>query len=200
MKKFFLSSLACFATVAFSAAQAWALSYDIDADHSSVGFKIRHLAISSVTGKFLGFKGTFEYDPKDVAASKVEATVDVSSIDTAQKKRDDHLRSGDFFDIAHFPQMKFVSKKITDVTAEGFKVVGDLSIRDVTKEVVLDVTTGGTAVDPWGNERAAFTAETQVNRREYGLNYNKVLETGGLVVGDEVTILLEVEGIKKKAS
>lgn len=185
--------------LATAAGDAFAASYKIDQDHSTVGFKIKHLAISSVAGRFVEFGGTFDYDPANVKASKTEATVKVQSINTEQKKRDDHLRSEDFFNTAKFPEMIFKSKEIKDASESGFKVLGDLTIRDVTKPVTLDVTVGGVAKDPWGNERAAFSATTKINRKDFGMTWNKALETGGVVVGDEVTVTIEIEGIKQKS-
>lgn len=179
------------------AGSAMATTYEIDPSHSTVGFKVKHLAISSVFGKFANFKGDFTFDPKAPDKAKAAAVINVGSINTEEKKRDDHLRSNDFFDAAKFPEMKFTTKEIKEVNGESFKVLGELTIRDVTKPVVLDVTYQGSATDPWGKERAAFTATTKINRRDFGLTWSKVLETGALVVGDEVTIQIEVEGIKK---
>ncbi|MCC6954480.1 MAG: polyisoprenoid-binding protein [Deltaproteobacteria bacterium] len=176
---------------------AYADTYAIDKDHSQVGFKIKHLAISTVPGTFSEFSGTFDFDPKNVAAAKVDATIAVSSVNTNQAKRDNHLRDADFFDVSKFPEMKFVSKKVTPVDADSFKVVGELTIRDVTKPVTLDVEFGGAAKDPWGNDRAAFTATTKFNRKDWGMQWNKALETGGLLVGEDVHVTLEIEGIKK---
>ena len=176
---------------------AYADTYAIDKDHSQVGFKIKHLAISTVPGTFSEFSGTFDFDPKNVAAAKVDATIAVSSVNTNQAKRDNHLRDADFFDVLKFPEMKFVSKKVTPVDADSFKVVGELTIRDVTKPVTLDVEFGGAAKDPWGNDRAAFTATTKFNRKDWGMQWNKALETGGLLVGEDVHVTLEIEGIKK---
>jgi polyisoprenoid-binding protein YceI len=184
--------------LSFSVSLAQAADYQIDRDHSMVGFRVRHLTISTVTGRFLDFAGMFSFDPQNVAASKTDATIKVQSIDTDQAKRDEDLRSPNFFDAGKFGEMKFHSKEIKDISPEGFKVLGDLTIRDVTKPVVLDVKIGGLAKDPWGNERAAFSATAKISRKDFGMTYNKLLETGGLVVGDEVTINLEVEGIRKK--
>jgi polyisoprenoid-binding protein YceI len=178
------------------AGTCWATDYSIDSSHSSIGFKVKHLAISSVPGTFSEFKGTFSYDPANVAASKAEAEITVKSIDTSDAKRDDHLRAADFFDAPKYPTITFKSKKVEGVSASDFKAHGDLTIHGVTKPVVLDVTYGGSAVDPWGKERAAFVATTKINRKDFGLTWSKTLETGSLVVGDEVSITLEIEGIK----
>lgn len=176
---------------------AFAADYTVDPDHSVVGFKIRHLAISTVPGRFGKFDGEFSFDPNDVAKSKVTATVSVASIDTAQKKRDDHLRTADFFDADKFPQMKFVSKRVVPSGDNEFKVEGELTIRDVTRPVTLDVEYEGTAKDMQGMDRTAFSAETKINRKDFGLTWSKVLDTGAVVVGDEVKIEMHIEGIKK---
>lgn len=180
------------------AATSIAADYEIDSDHSTVGFKIKHLAISNVLGKFAKFSGNFSYDPSSPATSKVDATIELDSINTDQTKRDDHLRSADFFDTKKFPLMKFVSREVSGNATE-LKVLGDLTIKDVTKPVTLIVQYEGQAKDPWGNDKVAFSATAKINRKDFGLTYNKLLETGALVVGDDVNIMLEVEGNKKKA-
>ncbi|MBX7137372.1 MAG: YceI family protein [Oligoflexia bacterium] len=180
-------------------ASAFAAHYAIDPDHSNVTFKVRHLAISSVSGRFAEFSGSFDYDPAKIEQSKTEALIKTVSIDTRQKKRDDHLRSPDFFDAAQFPEIKFVSKGIKKATAEGFELSGDLTMRGVVKPVVLNVEFGGLAKDPFGNERAAFTATTKLNRKDWGVSWSKVLDSGALVVGDEVSVTLEIEGIQQTA-
>lgn len=180
----------------FAASSSYAADYVIDSSHSSVGFKVKHLAISSVPGKFAEFKGTFSFDPKDIEASKADAEISATSIDTGEAKRDDHLKSGDFLDTAKFSAISFKTTKVEKVSDTEFKAHGDLSIRGVTRPAVLDVTYGGSATDPWGKERAAFLATTKINRKDFGLTWSKALETGGLVVGDEVAITLEIEGIK----
>ena len=144
-------------------------------------------------------QGSFLYDPANPSASKASATINATSINTRQTKRDDHLKSPDFLDVSKFPQIQFVSREIKEATPSSFKAVGDLTIRGVTKPVTLDVAVGGTAKDMYGNDRAAFSATTTINRKDFGLVWNKVLETGALVVGDEVKIALEVEGIQKKS-
>jgi polyisoprenoid-binding protein YceI len=194
MMKLFLSTVLA---VCITNNSAWAAEYEIDPSHSSVGFKVKHLAISSVPGKFAEFKGTFSFDPSNIEASKADATITATSIDTGDKKRDDHLRGGDFLDTSAHPAISFKSSKVEKVSDSEFKAHGDLSIHGVTKPVVLDVTFGGAVKDPWGKERAAFVATTKINRKDFGLTWSKVLETGGLVVGDDVAITLEVEGVKK---
>lgn len=190
-KVFFISTIL--------SSSAFAADYTIDTDHSTIGFKIRHLGISNVKGQLLKFNGTFSYDPSKVVASSTEAKIEATSIDTDNKKRDDHLRSPEFLDDKKFPLIEFKSKEIQEVTKDGFNVLGDLTIHGITKPVTLAVVNGGVVQDPWGNERAAFTATTKINRKDFGLTWNKVLESGGLVVGEDVQVELEVEGIKKKA-
>ncbi len=182
-----------------AAGLSFAAEYTIDPAHSQVMFKVRHLGISMVTGQFETFSGTFEFDPKKPKASKVSTDIKVASINTNVAKRDEHLRSADFFDVEKFPEMKFVSKSIKDVKKDKFKIVGDLTMHGVTKEVVLETEISGTVVDPWGNERAGFTAAATINRKDFGLTWSKTLETGGLVVGEDVKIMIEIEGIRKKA-
>ncbi len=189
--------LVAVAALALFSSTCRAADYTIDADHSTVGFKVRHLAISSVAGSFGKFTGSFSYNPTDLSQSTVEASIDTKSINTSQQKRDDHLRGEDFLFTDKFSTISFKSKEIKDGTPESFKVVGDLTIRGVTKPVVLDVSLGGVAKDMYGNERAAFSAIAKINRKDFGLTWNKLLETGALVVGDEVQIALEIEGIKK---
>jgi polyisoprenoid-binding protein YceI len=180
------------------AAQAATTHYDIDSSHSSVGFKVRHL-VSHVQGNFRKFKGTFDYDPADPKSAKAEIEIDTASIDTGTAKRDEHLRSPDFFDVKKFPQMKFVSTELKDVTDGKAKLAGNLTMHGVTKPVVLELEIGGEAKDPWGGQRAGFTGTTKVDRKEFGLTWNKALETGKFLVGDEVTIDVNVEGVAAAA-
>jgi polyisoprenoid-binding protein YceI len=178
---------------------AVASTWNIDPDHSNFGFKIKHLMVSNVKGNFEKYSGIVEINDKDMTKSKVEVTIDTSSVNTNVKKRDDHLRSADFFDAAKYPTMSFVSKKVTVVGPDKLKVTGDFTLHGVTKEVVLDLE-GPTAEskDPWGNTRKGATATTKINRKDYGLIWNQTLETGGVLVGEEVEITLEVEMIKKQ--
>ncbi len=176
---------------------SWAAQFSIDPAHSAVIFKVKHLSISTVTGRFEKFSGTFDFDGQGIKSSKVEAVITAASINTDVSKRDEHLRSADFFDVEKYPELKFVSKGVKDVKKNKFKILGDLTMHGVTKPVVLDAEFGGEVKDPWGNTRVGFNAATKINRKEYGLTYGKALETGGLVVGEEVTIILEIEGIKK---
>ena len=181
-------------------AQAQATTWNIDPDHSSVGFKVRHLMVSNVKGNFEKHTGTVEINDKDITKSKVAITIDTASINTNVPKRDEHLRSADFFDVARYPAMTFVSKKVARIGQDGLKVTGDLTIRGVTREVVLDVEgLSGESKDPWGNIRRGASASAKISRKDFGLTWNKALETGGVAVGDDVNIVLEVEMVKQKS-
>lgn len=178
-------------------ALAFATTWNIDPDHSNVGFKVRHLMVSNVKGSFGKHVGVVEINDQDITKSKVEVTIDTASINTNVQKRDDHLRSAEFFDVAKFPTMTFVSKKVAKAGKDKLKVTGNLTLHGITKEVVLDVE--GPSVeskDPWGAIRRGATANTKINRKDFGLVWNKALETGGVAVGEEVTITLEIEMIK----
>ena len=176
------------------ATQAFAASYKIDADHSTLDFKVRHL-LSWVRGSFRQFEGTFEYDPKDPASWKTQATAKAESIDTNVAQRDKHLRSKDFFDVEKFPALSFTSTSVTDVNGSKAKLHGILEIHGVKKEVVFDLEILGEATDPWGNKSASFSATTTINRKDFGLTWNQAVETGQLLVGEEVTIELQISGI-----
>jgi len=178
-------------------APAQAAEYTIDTEHSKVIFTVTHLGISKVSGEFQKFSGSFDFDAANIEASTTNASIDASSINTSVVKRDEHLKSPDFLDAVQFPEITFASKKITPVSEKEFKVGGDLTIHGVTQPVELNVKLGGTVKDPWGNERAAFTASTVIDRRQFGVVWNKTLETGGLVVSNDVEIKLEIEGIRK---
>jgi polyisoprenoid-binding protein YceI len=167
-------------------------TYQIDKSHSEVMFQVRHL-LTKVRGRFTDFVGTIEFDHESPADSKVEFTIQAKSIDTAEPQRDEHLRSGDFFAAEQFPTLSFRSTTITARDGNDYDVEGDLTIRDVTKRIVLPVTLLGTATDPWGHEKLAFDAETTINRKDYDLNWNAALETGGFLVGDEVKISLQIQ-------
>lgn len=180
-----------------NASLAWSAHYEIDASHSTIGFAIKHMVVSKTRGKFEKFSGSFDFDKDKPASWKTQSTVDVASVNTSDKKRDDHLRSPDFFDAQKYPTMTFKSLKVTDVKGSSAKLHGDLTIHGVTKPVVFDLEIGGLVTDPWGNKRAGFSAKTKIARKDFGLTWNKVLDTGGLAVGDEVEIELEVEGIQK---
>lgn len=176
---------------------ASAATWNIDPDHTNIGFKVRHLMVSNVKGSFEKHSGTIDINDKDITKSKVEVTIDTNSINTNVQKRDEHLRSADFLDVAKFPAMTFVSKKVAKAGKDRLKVTGDLTLHGVTKEVVLDVEPiSKESKDPWGNLRRGTTATTKINRKDFGLVWNKALETGGVAVGEEVLITLEIEMIK----
>jgi polyisoprenoid-binding protein YceI len=174
--------------------------WNIDTTHSSIGFSVRHLVFAKVRGRFGEWRGTVHLDPNDLTGSRVAVEIDAASIDTGVTDRDTHLRSGDFFDVERFPTLRFESTSVEKTGGERYRLRGALTIRDVTREVVLDVEYGGQAVDPWGNTRAAFTATTSVNRADFGLTWNQVLEAGGVLVGERIDIELEVQAVAAAAS
>jgi len=177
---------------------AFADTYTIDPAHSSVGFKVQHLMVSKVYGKFDKFAGTFDYDPKNTKIWKASATIEAASINTGIEKRDAHLRGADFLDADKFPTLEFRSTGVLGAKGGSKKLKGDLTIHGVTKPVTLDLEVGGVAKDPWGGTRAGFTATGKINRKDFGLTWNKALETGGVLVGEEVYITIEVEGVLKQ--
>jgi len=174
-------------------------NWNIDTAHSGINFSVRHMVVSKVRGHFAKFSGTLAIDDADLTRSSVDVTIDASSIDTGTAQRDEHLRSADFFDVAQFPTLRFRSKRIEKVGKVQFRVIGDLTIRDVTREVPLDVEYGGRGKDPWGNERAGFAAKAAIDRKDFGLQWNQALETGGLLVGDKVEIDLDIQAVKAAA-
>jgi polyisoprenoid-binding protein YceI len=173
-------------------------TWSIDPEHSQVGFKIRHMMITNVKGNFPAFCGTVEIDDKDLTKSKVEASIETASINTNISKRDEHLRSPDFFDVAKYPLMTYVSTKVEKSGEGKLRVIGNLTLHGVTREVILHVE-GPTAAftDPWGNLRRGVSASAKVNRKDFGLNWNTAIESGGVLVGEEVAIEIELEMIKK---
>ncbi len=180
---------------------ASASTWNIDPEHSSIQFKVSHLGLVDVKGIFRKYQGTVTLDEKDIAKSSVNVTIEAASVDTGVEKRDEHLRTDDFFEVAKHPTITFVSKKVTPAGKGKLKVSGDLTIYGVTKAVVLDVT-GPTKElkDPWGNIRRGVSATTTINRTDFGLTYNKILDNGVMVIGNKVTISLEAELIKAKDS
>ncbi len=168
-----------------------------DLAHSSVGFTVRHLVVSKVRGKFTRWSGTIRMDEHDLARTEVDVTIEPASVDTGVEQRDNHLRSPDFFDVAKHPAMTFRSTRIEKAADGTLRLHGNLSLHGVTKPVVLDVEYAGTQKDPWGGMRAGFSARTSLDRRDFGLTYNQVLETGGVVVGEKVDIDIELEAVKQ---
>jgi len=173
-----------------------ATSWQVDPIHSHVEFSVRHLMIATVRGRFAELTGTLTGGDDDPEHAAIELTIPAASIDTREPQRDAHLRSADFFDAANHPQLRFRSTQIRRVRDDVFAVDGDLTIRGVTKPVELTVHRGGRARDPWGYERVAFNAMTTISRTEFGLNWNQVLETGGLMVGDEVTAMIDLQLVR----
>ena len=199
-------SVAALAWLALSAAPAGAqaplpdglVEYEVDPAHTQVMFKVRHMGVSTVTGKFNRFAATFAYDPVDPGSSWVTATIDAASVDTNNDRRDNHLRSADFFAADSYPNLTFQSTRVEPVEEGRFRVSGDLSIRGVTKPVVLDVVLGGATMGQGAQPIIGWTAETTVNRKDYGLMWNRLTEAGGWLVGDDVRIVLEVEARGKQ--
>lgn len=171
--------------------------YVIDQSHSTVGFTVRHAGIGKTRGSFGVFEGAIEVPTEGTwDGASVSATIDAASVDTKNVDRDNHLRSADFFDVEQFPEWKFVSTGLTG-DKEEFKLEGDLTIHGVTKPVTLDVDFEGSATDPFGAERIAFDAQTVIRRKDYGLTWNAALEAGGVLVGDKITVTLEIEAVKE---
>jgi len=172
-------------------------TWTVDPAHAELGFAVRHLMINNVRGRFGKVAGTVDVDNTNPNDSKIDVTVDVNSIDTRQEMRDNHLRSADFFDVANHPSMHFVSTRIVGDVTRDFTVIGDLTIRGTTREVQLEAHLEGRGQDPWGNERAGFSATGKINRHDFGLNWNQVLEAGGVTVGAEVKLSIDVELMHK---
>ncbi|HXV37675.1 MAG TPA: YceI family protein [Myxococcota bacterium] len=191
-----VSSLAvAFASLLGLESAARAASWQVDPAHTTVGFSVSHL-FTSVQGRFDEFEGVIEFDPAQPEAAVVRASATAASINTNNAKRDKHLRSADFFDVEKFPKLSFESRGgVTGMQDNRGKLAGTLTIHGVTKPVVFDVAYRGQGKDPWGNLRAGFSATLTINRRDYGLNWNQVLETGGVLVGEEVEIRIDAEGM-----
>lgn len=194
MKKMMMVAALC--TV--MASSIFAASYELDASHSSIGFGVKHMVVTTTKGQFKTYTGGFAYDPADPASLKANATIQVASVDTGNEKRDQHLRNADFFDVEKYPEITFAS---TGAAQKGDEVVlkGNLTIKGVTKEIEIPLTVNGPVTDPWGQSRVGFEGKTKINRRDFGITWSTTMDNGGLVVGDEVTIDLVVEGIQKKA-
>jgi polyisoprenoid-binding protein YceI len=171
--------------------------WEIDSSHSSVHFSVRHLVIAKVRGSFARWSGTVQVPDGDFSKATVALTIDASSIDTGVADRDAHLKSADFFDVAQYPELRFVGRQVQPRSGSDIDVVGDLTIKGITREVVLRVEQHGQAKDPWGNLRVAFSAKTSIDRKDFGLTWNQVLETGGVMVGDRVEIEAEIQAVKQ---
>lgn len=174
------------------AATKWVL----DTTHSEIKFKVRHMMITNVTGSFNELNATIEGFDDKFESSRVEFTAKTSSVDTANEQRDGHLKSADFFDAEKYPEMRFKSTRIIKKSNDEFEMIGDLTVKDVTKEVSLKVEFGGINKDPWGNMKAGFSVEGKINRKDFGLNWNAALETGGVLVSEEVKIMGEIQFAK----
>jgi polyisoprenoid-binding protein YceI len=175
-----------------------AATWQIDPDHSSFQFKVRHMTVSNVKGDFNKARGTVTIDENDVNNLRIEVTIDPASVNTDHAKRDEHLRGEDFFHVAKYPTITFVSSRVTRMDANRLKVIGDLTIRGITKEISVDVEGPTPEIrDPGGNMRRGATGMAKINRKDFGMLWNRVLDNGGLVVGDEVNIAIEVELVKR---
>ena len=178
-----------------TATPAGKTTWQIDSAHSLVEFGIKHMMFTTVKGRFTEVSGTIDADEGDIAKSTVQVEIDVASIDTRAEQRDAHLRSADFFDAQTYPTITFRSTRVEPVGEDHLKVVGDLTIRGITREVVLDTEINGRGTNPWGQEVVGLTAETKINRKDYGLTWNAPLEVGGFLVGDEVKVSLSVQAV-----
>jgi polyisoprenoid-binding protein YceI len=172
-------------------------TYQFDKSHTTVGFQVRHL-VTNVGGKFQDFSGTIKVDRATPESSSVEFTIQAASINTNEPKRDEHLKSPDFFDVANQPTITFKSSSVKATGKDTYEVTGNLTMRGVTKQITLPVTFLGEGKDPWGNEKAGFDIQTTLNRKDYGINWNKTLDQGGLLLGDEVKVQISVEANKVK--
>ncbi len=175
-------------------------NWKVDATHSSVNLTVRHMVISKVRGHFAKWNANLALDTANLGRSSVEVEIDAASIDTGVADRDNHLRSADFLDAQKFPSLRYRSRRVEVVSPERLRVVGDLTIRNVTREVALDVEYGGQGKDPWGNQRAGFTATASLNRKDFGLTWNQALETGGVLVADRVDIEIELQAVQQAAA
>ncbi len=195
-----ISVAALAATLSLPTAAATSI-WQIDPNHSAGQFAVRHLAISTVRGAFTKVNGTIQLDDKDISKSLVDVTIDAASVDTRVPNRDKDLRSDHFFDVEKYPTLTFKSTRVEQAEPGKLKVTGDLTVHGVTRQVVLDVEGPTAAVkDPWGNQRAAANATTKINRQDFGVKWNATMEGGGLVVGDDVAITIDVEMVQKPAA
>jgi polyisoprenoid-binding protein YceI len=180
--------------------QTGSTTWQIDPNHSLVEFSAKHLMITTVKGRFSGVSGTIVADEQNPDRSSVEVEIDAATLDTRTEQRDQHLRSADFLDVENHPAITFRSRRIQGAMkdlGDEFRVTGDLTIRGVTRKVTLDAVYEGTAKDPWGGERVSFSATTKIDRREFGLTWNQALETGALLVGNDIKISIEVQAVRK---
>ena len=183
--------------VCSTSAVAEMAKWNVDLDHSTIGFQVSHMVISKTNGKFTDYRGYIEMDPDGKKVSKIEAVIQSKSVFTDHEKRDGHLRSPDFFDVEKHPTMTYTMKSY-EKSGDTYTAVGNLTLLGVTKELTLVGSFNGIAQDPWGNTRAGFTGEGTINRQDFGMKFSKTLDNGGLLVGDEIKITLEIECIKEK--
>jgi polyisoprenoid-binding protein YceI len=172
----------------------------IDPIHSEIGFKIKHLMITNVSGKFEGFEADVQTENEDFATVQIEAKIKTSSINTNNLQRDEHLRNSDFFEVEKHPEILFTSTRVEKIDNDNFLLHGNLTLKGITKQVKLNVEYSGTTKDPWGNQKAGFVITGKINRNDFGLNFNAALETGGLVLAEEVKINSEVQLVKQAAA
>lgn len=175
------------------------MNWQIDSAHTHVGFSVKHMMLATVRGEFKQYSGTLEIDPSDLTRSRVSGDIEVASLDTREANRDQHLRSADFFDAEQHPRITFVSRRIERRDPEHYQVIGDLTIRGVTREVSLEAEYSGIHKDPWGATRTGFTVRGTLDRKEFGLTWNAALETGGVLVGEKVKLELEIEAVLQDA-
>ena len=195
MKKTFFTLIL---SAVFGLTNAQSTTWNVDASHSNVKFSVVHMVVSETEGSFKTYSGKVVSNSPDFNGASIEFTVDVNSINTESADRDKHLKSDDFFNAEKYPQMTFKSTEFKKINAKDYQLTGDLTIRDVTKRVTFQVTYGGTAKDPWGNVKAGFKAKSKINRKDYNLKWSVVTEAGGMVVSDEVDIMLNIELVQAK--
>ncbi|MGA1193268.1 MAG: YceI family protein [Kiritimatiellia bacterium] len=190
------TALTITATVMTVNLEAVAATYNIDASHTTIGFAVKHMVVANVKGSFGEFSGTIDYDADAPEGMSASAVIQVASIDTKNADRDAHLRNEDFFDAGQFPEITFQTTSVSG-TAPDITLTGDLTMKGVTKEISLPVELSGPITDPWGNERIGLSGETTINRKDFNINWSKTLDNGGLVVADNVKLIIEIEGIKQ---
>jgi len=188
-----LGVLAWFPPAVYAEPARW----NIDTEHSTIEFRVTHMVVSKTTGRFMDYAGYVDLDAEDGTVTAIEATIKAESVNTNHVKRDTHLRNAEFLDVKLYPTITYKMKNYKK-TSEGFTAMGDLTLHGVTKEVLLTGRYNGSTKDPWGNTRTGFSAEGKLNRKDFGMIWNKTLDNGGLVVGDEVQIRLDIECIKAK--
>jgi polyisoprenoid-binding protein YceI len=183
-------------TMTASATTTKTSTWQLDAAHSSVEFSVKHLMIATVKGSFTGIQGAISGDESDLSQAQLTVTIDAASVNTRNEQRDGHLRSADFFDVEKYPTITFAAKRISGDVTGDFKVTGDLTVHGVTREITLDGSFEGHAKDPWGKSRLVYTASGKIRRSDFGLTWNQALETGGVVVSDDVKINVEVQFVR----